>query len=353
MKKSKQIFFLSLLLVFVMLFGSGCDLLKNGVFKPDENYCDEYVCSEFDPIVYVFKNNLYYDYSSNSLPGLKKEGIVELNEHGSRFVLDKYNNNLGTGFGKFVKFKDSLMTINTSRPIDDEDGLPRADKRIMKFNTEKCEFELFSTINADIFINDFYSYGDTLYLISDDKIYATTDGVEVEPVFDNMKDVDEDCYSLAYNSDKSVSFVYQSKDNRIVEYNLTGKRTVFDKKYSKKLLSSDYLRDVVRLGDSVYYFDYSDSFKIYNVEDSFKMIAEIRIGSVFTSWCGCENTLYIGDYDAGIISVNLNSGKNEQLIDISIDDIYMLGDKWVYYVDNDKNLHRILSDGSKEELVYG
>lgn len=66
----------------------------------------------------------------------------------------------------------------------------------------------------------------------------------------------------------------------------------------------------------------------------------------------CGDNMFISNRYYGISKINVNTGEAETIVPNGTKDIYVFGDKWIYYRKDDDKLYRTTQDGSITEKVY-
>lgn len=91
---------------------------------------------------------------------------------------------------------------------------------------------------------------------------------------------------------------------------------------------------------------------IYEVSDSYK---KIYSGDLYTMNI-FDNSIYINPDGSGIDVIDTRTYKTKNLVnteDKTIRGIYILGDKWIYFTNDDGSLKRVHRQGGKVEKVFG
>lgn len=298
----------------------------------------------------IFNNKLYYNYLGDNA----SYGTYEIDRNGSRRVQWHGVELKNPYLERFEVFKGNLLI----------DKITKAGE-IFRYNIETGSEESFTKLKGAK-ENKYLTYDiadGRMYIFSKDKIYVSDDGVNTSVIFDKFGDIEE-YYSedkLLYIKDNCMTFV--SKDERVKKYDFKTKKYVFNKKLKINLETEekenllDHIESV-SVADNNIIIVASDEWKtnFYNASDGFKLIYSVN----HSGWCYnvYENNIYLynfGKYE-DIYSVDINTGKAKTLIEggeWSVMGVYILGDKWVYYVLDDDALYRITKDGKTTEKIFG
>jgi WD40 repeat protein len=231
---------------------------------------------------------------------------------------------------------------------------------IYKLNTLTNMEEKYSSLN-NAEVNQYRYYkaiDDKLYVFSDDKIYYSPDGVKTEEIFNGCADI------IAKNSYEKMIYIkddvllYITKDGYIKMYDTNSKREVFRKKLNLKQLNiSDDLSNI----KSVFICDNrafiakevtsdNNEIAIYEVTDNIK---KVYYNDGLFSMNVCGYYIYICSENNGIDVINTHTYVTKNLTDEKASNIYILGDKWAYFTNEEGSLKRVLQKGGKVEKVFG
>ena len=313
-------------------------------------------------------DKLYYSYSSNDM---FKYGTYEV----SSFLTKRI-------------YWDGISPSPSTLSIDvvDDNGLFKTfiDKNgvVKVYNIEKAEYEPYFTIdkekygdgkwgllfvdgvqyftrNADFAKGKFYTWSDgyELYKYENNTLIPvfSTDGFDAEcygpPLFDNG-------YIYIYmfdeiNEDESIDYLgkYDIKNKKIVtkikldeEYLFTSDIVFNDKVYGLKYLD-DEENDV--FGQAIGFFDMSNRKE--------KQIFECD-GTIILN--GYDEKLFVGVYegieDNGLYVIDTKTEEVKQIYDDKpVYGVYIVDNKWIYFVDEAERLYRITPDGKVLEKVFG
>lgn len=294
---------------------------------------------------------LYYYFDCND--NLTKNGLFEISENASRIVnnsnkYDSYRNGMycfqgNTVFADFVYRDDNMDTFPVSEGI------------INRVNPDSCSVELFSQLKSDDidYYDDIIFDVDTLYAFAGNKIYASKDGKSIKPVFDKADDIllDKD-YGDRFYSISGGKLVYISGDKHIKEYDFKSRKYMLDKKLNKNLSDNNNRYKAFTTEGKVFLEVVGDLYNLYCVTDDFKLVYSDK--DFWANACYCaDNGFYLGS-DRGIDYVSADTLKTKHISSQPVDDIYVFGDKWIYYKENeDDTLFRISKDGKTTERVFG
>lgn len=263
----------------------------NGDSNPTDGFCN-----------IGFKDGkLYYEFLPSDLPGfeLRKAGIYVIDENVPQFIGDDI----------------FLSDVVPSKASSDEED----------------EFDVIANIK------DMYDHNKNPDDEMDwERLYTVTD--------DYIIYLSKDLYIKKLDR-KTLKCLYKTKlkDNVIDFYNIFNYDFIIggDKLFLEGQLSSANNPDV------------SDSVVVYDVTKGFKKIFEKNVGSLESYGFKCyKDKLFLYSTDSGIYSLNTNTGKNKNLTNQGITEIYIFGDKWVYFVNNSRCLYRVSQDGAAEETLF-
>jgi hypothetical protein len=325
-----------------------------GRFTPDENLSRKSVSSH---ILEITDNKLYYSYAGNSPI---RHGVFEITPNGSSLKYwDGFSIKSWTA-PNLDAFKDNLLINRGMFYIDD----------ISHLNLDTGNIETFSKPKGAE-KNGYFNYvvsKDKIYLPSTDKIYVSYDGTNTKVAFDNGSDIiangdiddPETIHTQLYKIDGDT-LIYISKDKRIKEYDLINKKYILSKKIkNKKFFKKELINlELFKCGEKVIVVDYSNNAIIYDATDNCKTIYESD--EEYPSLANFGNLLFIGAdnsfYDTvtgSLTALDINTGKAKTIVkNKSITDVFVFGDKWVYYCDEKDNLYRVTHDGKIIEKVFG
>lgn len=329
-----------------------------GKFIPDENLSDNISVSGR---LTRMGDKLYYSYVDRG--SAVRHGIFEITQSGSSLKYWDGFKIKGSIAYNLDAFKGNLLINSGMFYIDD----------ISHLNLDTGNIETFSKLKgAKTKKNSYFNYvvsKDKIYLPSPDKIYVSYDGTNTKIAFDKVSDIiadgdiDDPGTTQLYTIDGD-SLIYVSKDRRIKEYDLVKRKYVYNIKIkNKELFKKDYLLnyDLFKCGNKIIVTDERDGLTVYNASDNFKKI--YTGDDAYYTLATYNNLFFIGaeSYldDESAVKGNLTildttTGKTRTIINNkNITDIFVLGDKWVYFVDDENNLNRITRDGKAEEKVFG
>ncbi|MBQ5346545.1 MAG: hypothetical protein IIU39_00620 [Ruminococcus sp.] len=285
--------------------------------------------------------------------------------HGNDFRLYKINSKYGERIDNFPFSSEGTLLEPLQLYKEDlliDYGLGGFDGTIYKLNTFTNKAEKYSTLNnsENIEYKYYKAIDDKLYVFSDNKIYFSSDGVKTEEIFSGCADITakSNYEKMIYIKDDLM--VYITKDGHLKKYDIKQKREVYSKKLDlKKLKIVDDLSNinsVFMCGDKTYLVkgltSADNENAIYEVSDSYK---KIYSGDLYTMNV-YNNYIYINPDGSGIDVIDTRTYKTKNLVnteDKSIRGIYILGDKWVYFTNDDGSLKRVHRQGGKVEKVFG
>lgn len=260
-----------------------------------------------------------------------------------------------------------------------DNNIYRYNNNIYRYNFDTHSEEKYSRIKSKIKFGDWFVEDNIIYLSSGYKIYESKDGINTKLVFDAEKHkFNKKLYPsyLSYNASvldyytiHNGCVLYISKENKICEYSLKEQKLVFEKSIPKKLIRKKdspeltllKIGDNIVLVDEIYHeleSDFMDSSyttaSIYNVSDNYKKLHEYNVRYAPTSYCGYEDNLFIGSDEIGIRNINLKSGNTKQIMNSGdVNDIYVFGEKRLFFTTRNNEIHRVTQDGSKHERIFG
>jgi hypothetical protein len=233
---------------------------------------------------------------------------------------------------------------------------------IYKLNTFTNTVEEYSVLNnsEDNHYRYYKAIDDKLYVFSENKIYFSSDGVKTKEIFNGCANIiaKSNYEKMIYIKDDTM--LYITKDGYLKKYNIKQKKEVFSKKLNLKLLNIvDDLSNVNNIfiyGKKIFIAkgvtsDNNES-AIYEVADSYKKIysysGDINSMNIY------NNFIYTSSDGNGINVIDTRTNKVKNLAnDDSVRGVYILGNKWIYFTDNNGGLKRVPQKGGKVEKVYG
>lgn len=321
-------------------------LYPHGKYIKDENYTD---CRNEDSNLTLFNDKLYF--SKKRYAGdFYKGGLYEIGANGSKLVIDDEKNDLQNNSLQFYLFKNNLITFDSYFSDKKEDTFYK--NAIYKFDTDSGNLIKISQFKGINYITAIFTDNDTLYLVTEDKLYASKDLKTAKYVFDLSKiclDSDyefKDCYSV-----QNGSIIYISRDYYIYEYNFIQKKFLIKKKIPKKALHKHNSFSIYKIGKDIILENDSDKNEVYNVSKDFKLLFNDKDFSILGS-CGYKNKLFLSSYYNGIYLVDIDSGKSKKIFEKEVNSISVFGDKWIYFTDENYNLSRVTQDGKYIETVF-
>ena len=351
----KRIFIIILLAVFtICCYITSFIVLReslnpHGKYSPDENYVKSY---NENSNVQLFNNKLYVTkphYSGEIVSG----GLYEVDSNGSRLVLDFEKSGLQDRNVEFIPFKNNLIVMDYY--FSEENDNSFFENTIYKLDTKKRKLQKLSELKDISYIETYFTDKNTLYLISDNKLYASYDAVNTKQVFDFNRIQEDSDYCI-----DNGSIYYISKDHYITQDSLNDDKILLRKKIPKTVTHKNNTFSIYKIGNNILFENYynddesDDEVKtdIFNVNNNFK-----KIYSSFDSYdsiCGYNDKLFISSLNEDAIhSINIKNGKSKKIFNDENHDISVFGDKWLYFTDSNNNLHRIPQDGKKVEMILG
>lgn len=341
MINKKVIAVVSSLLVFTVLCYVGSffilrySISLHGSFTSDEDCSVETFSLSYNLV--RINDKLYYNNNPNNQ--LSPEGIYEIDSNGSRYI-----EKLGVTFlSRHYEFKGKLLHMETDNGMDER---PLFNHNVFLYDPKTGEEES-TVIDCDAEILDYRVYKDVLYLISSNTLYSSTDCENFRPVT-SVKDMVSEYSDYKYGFGGNC-FYYVNKDNTIKEFNLSNKKTS-EYKIPKKLRADTF--DFIVCGGSPIYINWTDEAFIYNVKNNFDLLCKTDM----STWCTAGNKLFFNKGD-NIVSIDIKTKQEKEIIanteSIRVRDLYVFGDKWLYYEGYDSSLNRVPQSGGDAERILG
>ena len=355
--KKRIVLFLIILVVFAFAF----------LFKPTAKYtcAEEYSDNRYnnsylsDGNLARIGDKLYFNYASDN--SLFKNGLYEIGENSSRRIYwDGLSFEPGNNLYKMQVYNETLLATdyisenNISQIVSDDGLLSQFDGDIYYFDlTSESIKKLRSLDNYD---SDNYRYyyviDDNIFAFTDDKIYAVDDNSNVTAVFDKLSDaVNKTAYEkLCYISDDKI--LYINHNSILIEYDIKLQQEVFARDLSDLNIKLEDFRDVFTCDNKIVVTAYNDSvFQAYTVDLNIELLYEKKLQPYYyiNSY---GNKLLISSISGGLDTVNINTGKIENLVKANVCDTYIVDDVWIYYVDSKGALLRTDYSGNTEEKIF-
>lgn len=349
MNNKKRIIIIILLAVFTI----GCyitsfvilkeSLNPHGKYSPDENFVKSY---NEDSYIHSFNNKLYVSkpiYSGELVSG----GLYETDSNGSRLVLNFEKSGLQGNNFEFSSFKNNLIVMDYYFSEEKDDSF--FENTVYKLDSKNCKLKKLSKLKDLSYIETYFTDKNTLYLISDNKLYSSDDAVNTKQIFDLNKIQKDSDYCV-----DNGSIYYISKDNYITQYSFNDNKILFKKKVLKSVIRENSSLSLYKIGNNILlenHYDDDEKTDIFNVKNNFK-----KIYSSFDSYdsiCGYKNKLFIStNNESYICSINIKNGKSKRIYNGENYNLSVFGDKWLYFTDSNHNLHRITQDGNRVEMIF-
>lgn len=346
MNNKKRIIIIILLAVFtISCYITSFVILKeslnpHGKYSPDENYTE---CYNGSDEITLFNNKIYFSkphYSGELVSG----GLYEINSGGSRLVLDFEKSDVNGNYHDLSLFKNNLIIMDNYFSEEKDDLFFK--NTVYKLDTKNCKLKKFSKLKDISYINTYFTDNNTLYLISQNKLYSSDDAVNTKQVFDLNKIQEDSDYCV-----NNGSIYYISKDNYITQYSFTDNKILLKKKAPKTVIGNNNSLSLYKIGNNILlenYYNDDEKTDIFNVNNNFK---KIYSGFDDLDICGYNDKLFAGSED-NIYSINIKSGKSKRIYNGENYSLSVFGGKWLYFTDSDHNLHRIAQDGNIVEMIF-
>lgn len=358
MKKTKI-----LLVVIITIILSGLIIINyiSVPFNIDENLVNNSFNNEFvgDGNLAIVDNKLYYNYDANDdvfLYGLYKIGGCV----SSRISWNGMSWSPGNDLHSLQVYKNNLLLDGYQK--NDSYKRTRFDGKIYRINTFTNSIELLFTIkDADKNGYEYYKVvNDKIFVFSKDKIYLSTDGENVNVIFDGLSDLaSKSLYERkCYISDGKIC--YLTKDGHIQLYDYVNKKTLFNMFLNLKDIDTNSYDDVYNLivhNDKIFITVFTKEYyyEVYDVTNGLeKIYSEQNASGDYSDYTNCyKNFILMSSESRGIDLIDTDKRTTKKIVKKDTRDVYVLGDKWIYYVDKNDKLNRTTYDGKITEKVFG
>ena len=365
MKKHKTLFiilfiFLGLAIAAAAIFGvfkliHNAD--ANGVFTLDEEYMDTaYNNSHLSKGNLAYADGkLYYNYypSTAHLSSFFTYGVYAVSDHGSHRISHKEflkYFDMSEIPKKLYVFQGKLYETELQEATPDEYG-------VITYNDDSPPIE-----NTAVSDHAIYRYGS-------DVLYISEDGVNEEPLFTQAYDIDSHYWGITASYITDQSIVYLSGDGHLKEYD-------FDKKeYTVDIELAPYDMQVtdpydgitytvitpIKCGDKTVIFAERDrDVSLYEVTDGKLELLYTREGtyaelsgeSDFSYYNAIGDNVFISSLGKGIDKINVATGEVTNILPDGSKELYVFGDKWIYYSTKDDKLYCVTQDGQTTKKVF-
>lgn len=340
--------------VAVIGFVVRCNILPSGRCTVDEDLSDNSYNNTnlaSDELV-LLNNKLYYNFYGGDTDF--QYGTYEIDKDGSRRVQYHGYAIKHPGLDVFEAFKGKLLldeiTTTGSIHIYNPDTQSEQSYATLK-NAKKNRYQTYDVING------------RMYIFSEDKIFVSDDAENTEVVFDNLDDIAKNSLDEKLLYIKGDIIAYVSKDESVKEYNFKTKKYVFNKKLELDYNGVEdlfvYIDNVLIIDDDIIISATDESKQcIYNITEKNKIIYSLdysESGRNPNDYINVyKNQIYVLDVNDGLDCVDVGTSKVRKIVKDEVQDVYIFGDKWVYYVlDKGGKLYRTTHDGKITEKIFG
>ena len=221
-------------------------------------------------------------------------------------------------------------------------------------------------------INYYYLIGKEIYFATDNYIFFYSNGnytklLNVDEIYRYNDYHNNPGFNGWYLANKKI-YYFSSSDGSFCSYDIISKITdkIFNQAY---ILSKTKTKSIDELNELFFIFDgkllltvsntvfTSDitTYKYYTLDlDNLNVdfIAENSFSEDFSINL-YDDILYLGSDINGLRAINLNNNQIHSLTQNQSSNIYILDDKYIYYIDRSQSLYRITIDGKSEERIFG
>lgn len=190
----------------------------------------------------------------------------------------------------------------------------------------------------------------TLYFDTADSI-VFYDGNEIKP-FVTAKELDMDsiCLDNAYINGNDVYYLYsepKTEQSTIYKYNTVSK----DKQSID--IGTGFYYNVIGIGNIVYYMKEGVLYKSDIDSKSSTVLAPQTQDSYISAFNICDGFMCVSDEQGIYVSDLQNESGFKKISDDEALNIYFLDRQYIYYIQQEGVLMRVLRDGTKTEKVFG
>ncbi len=353
--------FISLALSITVLIFFTSDFFPEGKYIQSGNQIDNGYNNSYlsEGAVVEIDNKLYFNYDAND--SIFRYGLYEISENSCKRIYWQGSDfEAGNSLYMLQKIDDNLLFSNYggygSYSASKNEVFPQFVGDIMNFNPEtKGINELYSIdINGAPCVGNYYIIDNKFYIFTNEKIYVSDDGVNVEEIFDGLENVvRKTAYEkLCYISDSIL--IYVNDSNYLVKYDLLKKKQISAVSLSEISSDSDSYRGIFVCGEDTILTTKQDGCAcVYSVDDKVDLIYKKEIAQDYYYINSCDDKIFISSRFTGLDMLDINTGNVDTLVEEDACDTYILDDKWVYFTDGECKLHRVTLDGKTFEKVFG
>lgn len=365
MKKHKTLIiilsiFLGIILLIITVFGVSAlshNAKLNSSFTLDEDYMDTAYNNAFlsrGNLAYA-DGKLHYNYCPYSkLSGAFSYGIYTITDKGSyRSFYDGPKLLASDMMSPMMVIQGKLYGI---------DGEPFGSD----IESEAESFEYLADREKTLY-RDIRSTDRSLFRYTYYNIYRSMDGANEEEVFTQAYDIQD--RSENYLTDHSIT--YLGLNGHLKEYDFDKQEFTIDVNLSEYGFQVTDPYDLItyafvtplKCGEKTLLFisPGAEDEYLYEVTDDnqIKLLyireysgTDISGEMDYNYYNACGDYVFISNRYYGITKINVNNGKSETIVPSGTKDIYVFGNKWIYYTKNDYRLYRTSQDGKITEKVF-
>ncbi|MBQ3284113.1 MAG: hypothetical protein IJH40_00590 [Ruminococcus sp.] len=214
--------------------------------------------------------------------------------------------------------------------------------------------------------NNIRTSDDAVYRYTYYNIYRSEDGEKEETVFEQAYDIQD--RSDNYITDHSVT--YLARNGHLKEYDFEKQEFTIDVDLTEYDLQVTNPYDLItyafitpiKCGEQTLFFatpGAEDEYLYEVTDDGLKLLYTREFSGPDLSgelndncYNACGDYVFISNLIKGIDKINVKTGEVANIVPEGTQDIYVFGDKWVYYTKQDFRLYRTSQDGQITEKVY-
>lgn len=316
-------------------------------------------------------DKLYYNYMNENI---LKSGLYEISadvtkriDWGGISLLPAYATSVSTTYNGIIL--DDVL-YSTESYTDDSDDNPFlynyevlcGDLIIKKYDVERNSFSDYLTIKNPDKIKLYQNFSivdDTIYLYSIDNGIYRYENNSLKKVFDAQK-LNFHSVLMSYSSYINKNMIYYpNQDNDIMSicrYDMNTQKVVDEFTIGNLPDCEDEIYNLIAT-DTYIYFTSGNFSAVYRINLKTKKIEKIfnTDGVVTVNIIDNQPVLAVekSNKDNGIYVVNSKTSEFERIYQKEACFIYNLDDELIYFIDSERNLYRITSDGKNFEKIFG
>lgn len=316
-------------------------------------------------------DKLYYNYMNENI---LKSGLYEISadvtkriDWGGISLLPAYATSVSTTYNGIIL--DDVL-YSTESYTDDSDDNPFlynyevlcGDLIIKKYDVERNSFSDYLTIKNPDKIKLYQNFSivdDTIYLYSIDNGIYRYENNSLKKVFDAQK-LNFHSVLMSYSSYINKNMIYYpNQDNDIMSicrYDMNTQKVVDEFTIGNLPDCEDEIYNLIATNTYIYFTSGNFS-AVYRINLKTKKIEKIfnTDGVVTVNIIDNQPVLAVekSNKDNGIYVVNSETSEFERICKKEACFIYNLDDELIYFIDSERNLYRITSDGKNFEKIFG